>query len=63
MRENQIRRVLVVDEQKTLQGIVSMADLVGRGDIKLAETHDTLKKVSAPSNDPSKPRAKSRRAA
>ena len=63
MRENQIRRVLVVDEQRTLQGIVSMADLVGRGDIKLAEAHETLKKVSAPSHEPSKPRAKSRSAA
>jgi CBS-domain-containing membrane protein len=63
MRENQIRRVLVVDEQGTLQGIVSMADLVGRGDIKVSEAHDTLKQVSAPSQDPSKPRAKSRRAA
>lgn len=40
-----------------------MADLIGRGDIKLAEAHDTLKKVSAPSHAPSKPRAKSRRAA
>jgi CBS domain-containing protein len=63
MRENQIRRVLVVDQQGTLQGIVSLADLVGRGDIKLADAHDTLKKVSAPSHDPSKPRAKSRSAA
>ena len=32
-------------------------------DIKTTETHETLKTVSAPSREPSKPRAKSRRAA
>jgi CBS domain-containing protein len=63
MQENQIRRVIVVDEQRRLQGIVSMADLVERADIKTAVTHDTLKKVSAPTADPSKPRARSRRVA
>lgn len=63
MRENQIRRLLVVDEQRTLQGIVSIADLVGRGDIQGAEAHETLKTVSAPNRAPSKPRAKSRSAA
>lgn len=63
MKENQVRRVPVVDEQGRLQGIVSMADLVGRDDIKAAETHETLERVSAPSSQPSKPRAKSRTAA
>jgi CBS-domain-containing membrane protein len=63
MKENQIRRVIVVDEQRRLQGIVSMADLVERADLKNAETHDTLKKVSAPNTSPSKPRARSRTAA
>jgi CBS-domain-containing membrane protein len=48
MKENQIRRVPVVDEQPRLQGIVSIADLVHRADIKTGEAHDTLKKVSAP---------------
>jgi CBS domain-containing protein len=62
MKQNQIRRVPVVDEERRLQGIVSMADLVERGDVKMAETHDTLKKVSAPTPNPSKPRAKSRSA-
>jgi CBS domain-containing protein len=60
MKENQVRRVPVVDEQGRLQGIVSMADLVGRGDVKATETHDTLERVSAPSAQPSKPRSKSR---
>ena len=62
MKENQIRRVPVVDEQGRLQGIVAMADLVGRGDLKPAETHETLKRVSAPTPEASKPRAKSRAA-
>lgn len=63
MRENQIRRVPVVNEQGELQGIVSMADVVGRGEIKTTQTHETLKQVSAPSGAPSKPRAKSRKVA
>src|SRR5215831_1418489 len=63
MKENQIRRVPVVDADGRLQGIVSMADLVSRADLKVTETHDTLKKVSAPAREPSKPRAKSRPAA
>jgi CBS domain-containing protein len=62
MRENQIRRIVVVDEQHRLAGIVSMADIVGRANVKTAETHETLKTVSAPTAEPSKPRAKSRKA-
>jgi CBS domain-containing protein len=63
MKENQIRRVPVVDDTGRLQGIVSMADVVSRGEIKTTETHDTLKKVSAPAAEPSKPRARSKHAA
>jgi CBS domain-containing protein len=63
MRENRIRRIPVVDEQHRLVGIVSMADIVGRANVKTAETHETLKSVSAPTTEPSKPRAKSRTAA
>jgi CBS domain-containing protein len=63
MRDNQVRRVPVVDGDGRLQGIVSMADLVSRGEIKTTETHETLKKVSAPTSQPSKPRARSRPAA
>jgi CBS domain-containing protein len=63
MRENQIRRIPVVDEQRRLVGIVSMADIVGRANVRTAETHETLKSVSAPTTEPSKPRAKSRKAA
>ena len=63
MRENQIRRVLVVDEQHRLVGIVAMADIVGRANVRTTETHETLKIVSAPTSEPSKPRARSRKAA
>ena len=57
MRENQIRRIPVVDEQHQLVGIVAMADMVGRADLRTTETHETLKTVSAPTSEPSKPRA------
>lgn len=63
MKENQIRRIPVVDGDGRVQGIVSMADLVTRADLKMGETHDTLKKVSVPTPEPSKPRAHARRAA
>ena len=63
MRENQIRRIPVVNDQHELVGIVAMADLVGRGDVKMSQTYATLKKVSAPTPTPSKPRAQSRAAA
>jgi CBS domain-containing protein len=59
MRENQIRRVTVVDQEGCLQGIVALADVVERGEVKAAETDATLKKVSEPSAAPSKPRAAS----
>ena len=63
MRENQIRRIPVVDDRRKLQGILSLADLLSRAEIKVTQTHETLKRVSAPTREPSKPRAKSRKAA
>ena len=60
MKQNQIRRIPVVDEQRKLIGIVSLADVVGRGNVKATETHETLKTVSAPTVEPSKPRTKSK---
>jgi CBS domain-containing protein len=63
MKQNQIRRVPVVDEQRTLIGIVSLADVVERGEVKATEVHETLKTISAPTRHPSKPRAKSKEAA
>jgi CBS domain-containing protein len=63
MRENQIRRIPVVGEQHELVGIVALADVVERATPKATQTHDTLKKVSAPTDDPSKPRAQSKHVA
>lgn len=63
MRANQIRRIPVIDQQRGLLGIVSLADVVERADVRTGETHETLKTVSAPTGEPSKPRAKSRKAA
>ena len=63
MRDNQIRRIPVIDEQRRLVGIVSLADVVERANVRTGETHETLKTVSAPTGEPSKPRAKSRKAA
>jgi len=34
-----------------------------RADVKTTQTHETLKGISAPSDEPSKPRAQSRKAA
>jgi CBS domain-containing protein len=62
MRDNQIRRVPVVGERGELEGIVALADIVGRGKVKAGQTHETLKQVSAPTDEPSKPRAESRAA-
>ena len=63
MRENQIRRVPVVNESCELQGIVSLGDVVERATPKTTQTHETLKCVSAPTDAASKPRAESRKAA
>ena len=62
MRENQIRRV-PVNEGCELQGIVSLGDVVERATIKATQAHETLKCVSAPTDQASKPRAESRKAA
>ena len=59
MRDNQIRRIPVVDKQNVIQGIVSMADLMQRMELGSAETQQTLKKVTEPTKEASKPRAES----
>ena len=55
MGDNQIRRIPVVNADRELLGIVAMADIVGRGKVKSAETHETLKEVSAPTDVPANP--------
>src|SRR5262249_45246678 len=46
MKDNQVRRLLVVDEQNALQGIVSMADLVLRGSVPKRDVRETIEKIS-----------------
>jgi CBS domain-containing protein len=48
MRENRIRRIPVLDADWMILGIVSMADLLQRSDLPSGETHQTMKKVTEP---------------
>lgn len=59
MRENQVRRVLVVDDQSMIKGVVSLADLMNRANVSKGETQETLKAISEPTDQASKPRAQS----
>ena len=59
MQENQVRRVLVVDDQSMIKGVVSLADLMNRADVSKGETQETLKAISEPTDQASKPRAQS----
>jgi CBS domain-containing protein len=61
MRDNQVRRIPVVDQDGIIQGMVSMADVVQRADIPSNRTHEILKKVSEPTVQASKPRAQTAR--
>ena len=63
MKENQVRRVLVVDDQNTIQGVVSLSDLMNRGDVAGGETRETLQGISKPTGEASKPRAQSMKVA
>src|SRR5262245_8468163 len=46
MKENQVRRILVVDGKNTILGIVSLSDLMNRGKVPGGETRETLKCIS-----------------
>jgi CBS domain-containing protein len=59
MKENQVRRILVVDGGNTIQGIVSLSDVMNRGRVHAGETKETLKGISEPTGEASKPRAES----
>jgi CBS domain-containing protein len=56
MRDNQVRRIPVVDQEGVIQGMVSTADILQRSDVSSSETHVTLKKVTEPTDEASKPR-------
>src|SRR5262249_344480 len=57
MKDNQVRRVLVVDKQGIIQGIVSMADLVLKGSVRKREARELLKTICQPTGEAAKPRA------
>ena len=59
MRENQVRRVLIVDQNDEIQGVISLSDLMMRGAVPKGETRQTLKSISRPTGEASKPRAES----
>ena len=56
MRDNQVRRILVVDRKGTIQGIVSLGDVMNRMEASPAKTKEALKNISQPTDDASKPR-------
>ena len=57
MEENQIRRIPVVEDDGTLVGIISLADIAQAEMVDPAKAGNTLKGVSEPSVAASKPRA------
>ena len=59
MKENQVRRILVVDQDNAVEGIISMADLFLRADITSRETSGTMKSISQPAEEAPRPRAES----
>ncbi len=63
MSENQIKRIPVVDPEGKLVGIVATADILQRADVSSDATCAAFRKVTAPTEDASKPRAKMKRKA
>ena len=63
MRDNQVRRIPVVDREGRIQGIISMADLMNRVEVPPVKTKEALKHISEPSDDASKPRARLKKSA
>jgi CBS domain-containing protein len=57
MKDNQVRRLLVVDKQNVIQGVVSMSDLVLRGNIRKRDLRDALERICRQAEEPAKPRA------
>jgi CBS domain-containing protein len=51
MKENQVRRILVVDDKNSVKGILSTADLFLKADVPPRETSVTLKSISEPDGE------------
>jgi CBS domain-containing protein len=58
MSENQVRRIPVVNQEGLLEGMVATADILQRANVSSDETQDVFKKVSEPTDQASKPRAR-----
>ncbi len=48
MRDHQVRRIPVVNQQRVLQGIVSFADVMQRMDVPSTDIYQTMKHVTQP---------------
>ena len=57
MGQYQVRRIPVVDQENRIQGIVSLADMVRRGEINGRLTQEALEYICEPTPSASKPRA------
>jgi CBS domain-containing protein len=57
MKENRVRRLLVVDEQNVVRGIVSIADLLQRSRIPESRIRETLENICEPTGAPGNRRA------
>jgi CBS domain-containing protein len=59
MGDNQIRRIVITDDNSHLKGVVSLADISWDRQLGESKTAETLEKISSPSSEASKPRARS----
>jgi CBS domain-containing protein len=59
MEENRVRRIVVVDHQKIIHGIVSFTDLVLRSHIPPERLIEALKHIGEPARAGEKPKAES----
>jgi len=59
MGDNQIRRIVITDDNSHLKGVVSLADISWDRQLGESKTAEILEKISSPSSEASKPRARS----
>ena len=57
MKDNQVRRLLVVDKQNVIQGVVSISDLVLRGNIRKRDLREAFESICQPAEAETTPRA------
>ena len=59
MEEHRVRRIVVVDQQKIIHGVVSFADLVRRSHIPAERLIEALKRICEPVRTRERPKADS----